>query len=336
MNNEHNNSLDSIPANRKLLDKLHSQKLISLEARDHALKLIHPSQNWGLWISRLLTLLGVSLILSGIIYFAAFNWEKITPQIKLISIQVLIFSCLASSYFSGINKVSGKILLLCSSILVGVFLAVFGQIYQTGADAYTLFFTWSLLILPWVAISEFAGLWMTWIIICNIFIILYFRQTGTYDWEAESHIPLYLILLNLVCLGLREYFTQKNIDWLKPKWIRAVLTTFILICSIIAAANFIWGTNQEKLIFEIIAAIFVLSSFYVIYRYKLPDLWSLANTILSGCIIFEIFLFRIMEKVFSTSFEIGLFIIGILTIFIFSFAIILLKDVAKKIRRTNV
>ncbi|MBC8290414.1 MAG: DUF2157 domain-containing protein, partial [Planctomycetes bacterium] len=45
----------------------------------------------------------------------------------------------------------------------GVFLAVFGQVYQTGADEWLLFAGWAGLILPWTALSRFEALWILWL-----------------------------------------------------------------------------------------------------------------------------------------------------------------------------
>ena len=147
MDTQQNNSisLSSIPANRQLIEELFSRKLISVDAREYGLQLLYPSKNWGSWASKLLLVISISLMLSAIIYFFAFNWTKITPGLKLGSIQIAILGCLVTSYFYGLLHLSGKILLLSASVLVGVFLAVFGQIYQTGADSYNLFMMWAIL-----------------------------------------------------------------------------------------------------------------------------------------------------------------------------------------------
>ena len=205
MDTQKNNNitLDSIPANRRVIEELSSHNLISSDAREYGLRLLYPSQNWGLWVSRMLLVLGVSLILSGIVYFFAFNWTKITPEMKLGSIQVSILGCLGASYFYGLQRLSGKILLLSSSVLVGVFLAVFGQIYQTGADAYNLFMMWAILTLPWVIISEFSALWVVWLVISNTFLVLYWTQAALPERETEMMIVSYLALFNGLFLGLR-------------------------------------------------------------------------------------------------------------------------------------
>ena len=128
MDTPHNTliSLETIPADRRLVEELARSKLISGEARDYALNLIYPVKNWGVWISRLLTILGVSLILSGIVYFFAFNWTKISPSIKFVSLQITLIGCLTASFYCGLNReFSGKILLLCASVIVGIFLCCF-------------------------------------------------------------------------------------------------------------------------------------------------------------------------------------------------------------------
>ncbi len=52
----------------------------------------------------------------------------------------------------------GKAALLLATLLLGVFLALFGQTYQTGADPWQLFANWALLILPWEVAPVGEGL----------------------------------------------------------------------------------------------------------------------------------------------------------------------------------
>ena len=148
--------LEAIPANRKLVEQLYAQAQISKAARDYALGYLYPSRLWGLWASRLLLALGVSLVLAGIIYFFAFNWARIDQLAKLMAIQAGIVGCLIGAYCYCYSPSSlyGRTLLLSASVLIGVFLAVFGQIYQTGADSYKLFAAWSLLIFGWTLLSS--------------------------------------------------------------------------------------------------------------------------------------------------------------------------------------
>lgn len=80
--------LEHIPADRRLVEELYVHGKITHEAKEHALEFLYPSDKWGLWISRLLLAIGTALVLSGVVYFFVFNWAKITPLLKLSSLQI--------------------------------------------------------------------------------------------------------------------------------------------------------------------------------------------------------------------------------------------------------
>lgn len=92
--------LESIPATRMMVDKLFSAKLISSEAREQGIEFLYPPKNWGLWASKFLSMLGIALVLSGIIYFFAFNWDKMPSAIKFVLIQVGIVGCIIASFLN--------------------------------------------------------------------------------------------------------------------------------------------------------------------------------------------------------------------------------------------
>jgi uncharacterized membrane protein len=331
-------ALEQIPADRRLVEELSSHGLITQDARDYALQLLYPHKNWGLWVSRLLLVVGVSLILAGIVYFFAFNWAKITPMTKLGSIQLSILGCLVATYGYGLKRLSGKILLLSACVLVGVFLAVFGQIYQTGADAYNLFMMWSLLIVGWVVISEFAALWAVWLVITNVFLTLYWDQAALPDREMEMMITSILAALNLTFLGLREYFVHKGTEWLSERWTRVILIIPILVCLLIPTIMFIVEPNRATSSIGI-GAVFGLiahAGLFIIYRYKLPDMWSLSAVFLSSCIILESAGFKLLSEIFNHA-DAALFLLaGIMTIGIFTFAIVMLRQIAKNMEVSHV
>jgi uncharacterized membrane protein len=340
MDTEKNNnmSLRIIPANRRMIDEMSSHGLITADAHDYAMSLLYPAHNWGLWVARLLLVLGVSLILSGIVYFFAFNWTKITPEMKLGSIQMGILGCLGASYFYGLARLSGKIMLLSACVLVGVFLSVFGQIYQTGADAYNLFMMWALFILPWVILSEFAALWFVWLVITNVFMLLYWDQAALPKRESEMMIVSYLAIFNLLFLGLREFFANQNTKWLQDQWTRVVLVVsilvYVLIPTIILIVELSRATHAIILGAGLSAIIHV--GFYIVYRYKTPDMWGLAATILSGCIILESAIFKALTEVFRHSDAIMYLLMGGITLCVFTLAIIKLRNIAKEMEAHNV
>lgn len=335
MDTQKNNgiSLDTIPANRRLIEELFSRQIISPAAREYGLELLYPAKNWGLWISRLLLILAVALILSGTVYFFAFNWAKITPAMKLGSVQIAMLVCLIGGYFYDLQRLSGKILLLSSAVLVGVFLAVFGQIYQTGADAYTLFMAWAALIFPWVLIGEFAALWIVWLVICNIFLVLYWDQVAAPAHEAEMLIFSYLAIFNTLFLGLREHFANKNFAWLEHQWTRVILVLSILGYLLIPTLAFIIEPSRatNSIILGVLLSMLIHLGFYLVYRYQFPDMWGLATTILSICIILESAIFKLITQIFDEGNAFAFLLMGCITLSLFSFAIIKLRFIAKEL-----
>src|SRR5690606_4337267 len=94
-----------------------------------------------------------------------------------------------------------QLLLLIASIITGSLLALFGQIYQTGADTWQLFFAWAILITPWVVIARFPALWLLWLGLINAFLLLYLDvanlQFIKYSLQNVSQVAI-LALFNFI------------------------------------------------------------------------------------------------------------------------------------------
>jgi uncharacterized membrane protein len=334
----HSYTVNQIPADRRLVDQLYSHGKISGEAREYALNLLCPHNQWGLWISRLLLTIGAALVLSGIVYFFAYNWAKITPAIKLSSIQFGIIACVIGAYFYSLQRILGQVLLLSSSVLVGVFMAVFGQIYQTGADAYQLFMMWSLLTFGWTLISNFSAQWIFWLAITNTFLVLWWRQAALPSEEMEFMIYTYQAAFNGAALVLREYFVkEKSFDWLAARWTRMVLIIIFLWVGLIPVVAWTWKAStatQSIMLSGVIGLIGHGASFYF-YRYKMPDIWSLTVTVLSCCIIAESAGLKVLTEVFSKSDSMLYLLAGLMTLGVFIFAINGLRKIAGHMEISN-
>ncbi len=339
-------ALSEIVISEVMVDELVSNRLITDEAREYALGLIGPKRNWKFWTSRSLLFWGTALLLSGIICFFAFNWMKIPPMLKLTCIQLTVLTCLISSYYSGLHGMLGKILLLSASVLTGVFLAVFGQIYQTGANSYNLFMMWAILILPFVLIGEFSGLWAIWLVIANIFIVLYFDQSIPYSIHIivmENYykfaLGLCIVLFNSAFLALREDVAAKGIQWPDHRWTRIALVVPVIFYSALLIINFIFSRSAEPMqIFIILCTILfalVHAVCYLIYRYKLPDMWVLTTIILSVCLILETLVVRLTSNVDRLDRLSTLVIISCATLTIFTLAIKILLTIAREIHKVS-
>jgi len=337
---KHDYPLEHIPANRKLVEALYSNGKITKQARDEALNLLSPPDRWALWVSRLLLVLGSALVLSGLVYFFASNWTKITPAMKLSAIQFGMIGCLIGAYVSSLQRMRGQVLLLCASVLVGVFMAVFGQIYQTGANPYHLFMMWSLLTLGWTVIANFATQWLFWLVVTNLFLVLWWDQAALPSQEMSFLIFIYMALLNGTALALREYFAvKKNYTWLQAHWTRFLLHLATLVILLIPIIIWIFVDPSKTTKSLIISGLFGLVGHgvaYYVYRYKRPDMRSLAATLLSGCIILVAASFKIVSQMVDTVDSLLYLLMGVVTLSIFIGATLSLKRIAKKMEADHV
>ncbi len=333
----HRYALEQIPADRGLIEQLFSHGRISGEAREMALNLIHPHDQWGAWASRLLLILGTALTLSGFVYFFAFNWAEIPPAVKLSAIECGIVACLGGATFYSLKGLSGQVALLSASVLVGVFMAVFGQIYQTGADAFELFMMWSLLTFGWTLLANFAAQWLFWLVITNCFLVLWWEQAAQPDHEMHFMIFACLALFNGAALALREMFLARGRAWLAPEWTRALPAVATLILMLIPIEAWIIESSRASLSIILSAVLGIAGHvvFYFVYRYKLPDMWVLSATILSACVILETGCFRMLSEMLGRFDAAMLLTMGFLTLGIFTAAIIYLRGLIKTLEATD-
>ena len=120
-------------------------------------------KQWNQFLSIFLLAVGVGFTVAGIIFFFAYNWEELPKFAKLGIVEVLLVASVLLATFTHWNKLVKQILLTGATFLIGTLFAVFGQIYQTGADAYDLFLGWTLFTILWAVAIRFAPLWLTFI-----------------------------------------------------------------------------------------------------------------------------------------------------------------------------
>lgn len=187
-----------------------------------------PRPWWRRFISTVLMGLGSLLVLSGVIYFFAFNWAALHRFGKIGLLMLAIAASAVAAWRLG-EGLAGQFALLFAAVLVGPMLAVYGQAYQTGADPYELFIGWVLLILPWVALSRFGPLWLLLLVLANVGICLYWEQV--LDWHGDTGqaaLMLTLAGLNGLAWAVHEHFGYRNVAWLQDRWLPRVLSVMTL------------------------------------------------------------------------------------------------------------
>lgn len=127
-------------------------------------------------------LIATTLIIASMIYLIGANWFGLSPNIRLmIPMALMSIAAIISIFILNNHKIPHQTLIAntlqtISGIMIGLSMAVIGQIYQTGADAYSLFIAWAILLLLWLYRHN-SGIYWLWIIVSQLALYLYFNQT---------------------------------------------------------------------------------------------------------------------------------------------------------------
>ena len=321
LNNDHDSiTLMQQQANQTIVDDLFRRGFINQQARDCVSQLLYPHLNWGAFTTRFLGILGSLFVISGLVFYFAFNWERMSDSYKLQTLQAGIICCIAGAWAFSLSKLSGQLFLTAGCVLVGIFMAVFGQIYQTGADSYQLFSIWAVLIIPFVLIGRFPALWFLWIVILNFAIGLYWHQVVSSNQNMTYFLFFILIAIDCGFLALREYAQHKNINWCLDRWHRILLAISILLLSLFPIMTLIFNIDDFKDVYITSGALLgisVLFGFIYYYRFKNNDMWVVGASIITLCIILCAGGFKLFDETIRNS-ELKWLLMSVLTITIFT------------------
>ncbi|HCU74288.1 MAG TPA: hypothetical protein DGS69_01165, partial [Acinetobacter baumannii] len=168
----------------------------------------------------------------------------IPPVILLMTAWVSIKKTLSEGVRQTLHGICG--------LMVGLSLAVIGQVYQTGADSYLLFLIWTLLLLPWLYRPN-IGIFALICITSQLTLFLFFKQT----FWAEKFLYLYLFALNL--LSLVQF-------WICQKKYTALRFIFIAWFAVISITGMIQFLSSENLPYLISAFFLGIIAFYYFFN----------------------------------------------------------------------
>jgi uncharacterized membrane protein len=220
-------SLD-LAATPERLYALAEAGVLSPPALQRALRLAVASPEptaWRRFLSAVLLGFGSLLLLSGVIYFFAYNWAALHRFGKLGLLLAAILAACIAAWRLG-EGLAGQFALLFAAVLVGPLLAVYGQAYQTGADPYELFLGWSLLVLPWVALARFGPLWLLLLLLVNTALSLFWVQILS---GKGTTLTLVLALVNGAAWAVHEFLAGRGVPWLRDRWLPRILATMTMV-----------------------------------------------------------------------------------------------------------
>ncbi|WP_317845733.1 DUF4401 domain-containing protein [Cupriavidus cauae] len=130
--------------------------------------------DWHRWLQRALLALGVALLCAGVIVFFAFNWQALHKFTRFGVLAVLISALAAFAWRRPDGDAAGRAALFAAQMITGALLAVIGQVYQTGADAWQLFAWWALLAVPWALAAHAPPHWWLVVVLANVALLRFF------------------------------------------------------------------------------------------------------------------------------------------------------------------
>ncbi|WAC73701.1 DUF2157 domain-containing protein [Roseateles sp. SL47] len=194
-----------------------------------------PAGLWT-WLRRGTGVLATGLIGFGVILWVAANWDTLGRAARFGLLEgLLVVSLLGAAVRPGWRGPLG----LLAFLTLGGLLAYFGQTYQTGADAWTLFALWAGLAFPLALAVGSDLIWTPWVVVTSLAIRLWVETFGGHGWHFEaSTLPVHgaglgaSLLLSLV-MAWREVRTGQ--PW---AWRMSVLTGSVLVVTLALGSVF--------------------------------------------------------------------------------------------------
>lgn len=287
------------------LQALRAAGLVSARSYLAAVAAVRDEAFWARWGLRALLALGVGQFLTGVIFFFAYNWNDLSDIAKFAVIEVALAVAVGGALLAGVDRAFGQMLLIAASVLTGVLLAVIGQVYQTGADAFELFVAWAVLIVPWTIISRHAAHWLLWLVVAETALVLYCEQVLVPIRAMPSELVWVLVGVSVaVALAGRELAVQRGMEWLAGHWTRLVLLFAIMVALFGPAAGQVIDVDTFR-VGSVCVGAFVLAAIVAsaVYWRVRPDFAALVIVIGFVDVFVVCIGYRVIEELVGFDFD---------------------------------
>ena len=268
-----------------------------------AVSLLRDGDFWKDWAVFALLVIAVGHILSGIIFFFAFNWNDLNGMTKFTIVGGGIVTCLMAWIFVKLDSPAGHAFGIASTVLVGVMYAVLGQVYQTPAMIHTPFVFWAILTFPFAMASRNLAHWTVWFVILIVAIMTY---SNSWLRLADDHFAANMV--NIIVSGglilaliILDKILAPHLVWARAEWFRVLLVLAIISFAFISFTESFWniGNWLWPLALGLICGLLAY-----LYYFK-PSLGPLALASFSVFISVAQFGLKPFEKIDSTTSLVG-------------------------------
>lgn len=320
----------------------------------------YPSkQAWLTFFDMALLIIGVVALALSVLFFIAYNWLYMGKMAKFALVEgVLVINIMAYAFLvlKRQHHFIQQLLLLVASLITGGLLALFGQVYQTGADTWQLFFSWALLIIPWVLIARMPALWLLFLGLINASVTSYLPLSTWYGHSYDQNSMLEVSILagiNVFAFGLwllcfdrnstrrvgrvesnaipstgsLAYLPRLPLHW--SSYVVAVISTFFI--SRVAVIGVIDDASVSLSMLAMACWLGWCVAIYLYFRHRHVDIFML--TCLCASVI-AVILIEVGEHMDTSADILGLSVLFVLLIALSSTAMIWLRRVAHSLANT--
>ncbi|MDR1241604.1 MAG: DUF4401 domain-containing protein [Deltaproteobacteria bacterium] len=266
---------------------------------------------WCAFCKRVFNLLGLLLFLVGLAMFLAWNWIAMSVPLKFAIFELVFALCSVMAIWRW-KRESGAYWLFGAGISIGLLLALYGQVYQTGANAWELFRVWALAVLPLFLLARTSCLGLLLWLTLSLWVALYSREFSFSLYDAENiflrgNMLLYQQLACwFFCECLHQIAGKLNLPAFDParrlvRFIGAVALTLLtvkLMALVLLAGYYYRGVDMSffgnSVVHVYLAA---LAAIFIFYYKKKPDLFFISLGCFSAAGILTTMILRSLFRV---------------------------------------
>lgn len=157
---------------------------LSAHQLDRALARLRAArgETWHAFADKVVLAVAVALVVAGAVFFFAANWEGMSRLARVGLALLAHVVAAAAAVGLGTERTAGRAAGAAAALLIGPVLLVYGQTYQTGADAWQLFAGWAALALPFALLVRGTALWMVVLVLARAGALLWVNQVHGNAW----------------------------------------------------------------------------------------------------------------------------------------------------------
>ncbi|GAB4441607.1 MAG: hypothetical protein OHK0015_39100 [Chloroflexi bacterium OHK40] len=276
------------PASAVQVRRLAAGGLLGPAEAERALALagVLPSPRaWVRFGAVALLVAGTALCLAGLFFFFAYNWADLHRFAKFALLQAAVLMTASYALWRGLERLDAQVALFAACALVGALLAVFGQVYQMGADSYTLFLSWAALIAIPTFLARNAPLWMLLVALLNLSLFFAWEQRLGAPGELRDDA---LFALNALAVGVWAWARGRGNAWMRPSAYERALFALATCCGSAVLLDVIEGSDPSVGVVAWLAPLAALALAAVAVTYYLrraPDLVALSLLALAAIVV---------------------------------------------------